>query len=223
MPTITPGDKVLVSGANGFIASWVVGTLLEQGYAVRGTVRSLGKGRHLTELFQNYGDRFQLAVVENIMMEGAFDEAVKGVDAIVHTASPCYTNADDPQELIKPALRGTLSILQSALKHGSTIKRVVVTSSTATILETLPSPRVLSKLDWNNQALKEVEEKGRDAGPAMKYRASKTLAEKAAWDFLEKNKNKISWDLTVIIPPYVRFLLRWSISDNISAGIRGTH
>lgn len=68
MPTITPGDKVLVSGANGFIASWVVGTLLEQGYAVRGTVRSLGKGRHLTELFQNHGDRFQLAVVENIMM-----------------------------------------------------------------------------------------------------------------------------------------------------------
>jgi nucleoside-diphosphate-sugar epimerase len=67
MPTILPGNKVLVSGANGFIASWVIRTLLEQGYAVRGTVRSHGKGRHLTELFKDYKEKFELAIVEDIM------------------------------------------------------------------------------------------------------------------------------------------------------------
>jgi len=66
MPTITPGNKVLVTGANGFVACWVIRTLLEQGYAVRGTVRSLGKGRHLCELFKDYEDQFELVVVEDI-------------------------------------------------------------------------------------------------------------------------------------------------------------
>jgi nucleoside-diphosphate-sugar epimerase len=66
MPVIQPPAKVLVSGANGFIAVWVVKTLLEKGYAVRGTVRSLEKGDHLKELFRTYGDKFELAVVESI-------------------------------------------------------------------------------------------------------------------------------------------------------------
>jgi hypothetical protein len=96
-----------------------------------------------------------------------------------------------------------------------------VTSSTATILEELSNPAVFSELDWNNQALKEVAERGKDAHPSMKYRASKTLAErgnprvcrhglqlinhsKAAWDFHSKVKDKVNWDLTAIIPPYVR-------------------
>jgi uncharacterized protein YbjT (DUF2867 family) len=66
MPTIAPGDKVLVSGASGYIAVWVVRTLLEQGYAVRGTVRSVEKGGHLTELFKDYGNKLELAVVEDV-------------------------------------------------------------------------------------------------------------------------------------------------------------
>jgi nucleoside-diphosphate-sugar epimerase len=66
MPTIAPGDKVLVSGASGYIAIWVVRTLLEQRYAVRGTVRSVEKGRHLTELFKDYGSKLELVVVEDV-------------------------------------------------------------------------------------------------------------------------------------------------------------
>ena len=66
MPTIIPGNKVLVSGANGYIATWVVRTFLEQGYAVRGTVRSPEKGHYLSELFKDYGDKFELVVVEDI-------------------------------------------------------------------------------------------------------------------------------------------------------------
>lgn len=67
MPTIVPGDKVLVSGANGYVAMWVVRTLLEQGYAVRGTVRSAEKGRYLSELFnKDYSGKFELIIVEDI-------------------------------------------------------------------------------------------------------------------------------------------------------------
>jgi len=71
--------------------------------------------------------------------------------------------------------------------HSFAVKRIVVTSSTAAVLEDLPSPKVFSEVDWNNQSLKEVEERGRDAHPMMKYRASKTLAEKG--ENLEKFVN----------------------------------
>jgi nucleoside-diphosphate-sugar epimerase len=67
MPTIAPGDKILVSGANGYIAVWVVRTFLEQGYAVRGTVRSADKGRYLSDLFnKDYSGKFELVIVEDI-------------------------------------------------------------------------------------------------------------------------------------------------------------
>ena len=68
MPTIQPGKdtKVLVSGANGFVAIWLVRTLLEKGYSVRGTVRSAAKGKHLEKLFGEYGDRLELVIVDDI-------------------------------------------------------------------------------------------------------------------------------------------------------------
>jgi nucleoside-diphosphate-sugar epimerase len=66
MPVVKPGAKVLVSGANGFIAVWIVHTLLESGYYVRGTIRSEEKGHHLKELFKSYGDKLELVVVPDI-------------------------------------------------------------------------------------------------------------------------------------------------------------
>lgn len=66
MPTIQPPSKVLVTGANGFIAIWVVNTLLEKGYFVRGTVRSSDKGTHLEKTFSKYGDKFEVVVVPDI-------------------------------------------------------------------------------------------------------------------------------------------------------------
>ncbi|KAF7368891.1 D-lactaldehyde dehydrogenase [Mycena venus] len=203
MPAISSG-KVLVSGANGFIAAWVVRALLEEGFAVRGAVRSVEKGAHLREVFASYDDRFELVVVPDIAKEGAFDEAVQGVDAIEHTASPFHLQADDPEvELIRPAIHGTVGILQSALKHGKAVKRVVVTSSCAAVLQVEKEPKTFSELDWNEQAPKEVAEMGRAASAITKYRASKTLAERAAWDFVEKHKSEIGWDLVVINPPFV--------------------
>lgn len=102
MPNVAPPAKVLVTGANGFVAAWVVRTLLERGYAVRGTVRSESKGTHLLSLFKDEvkSGRFELAVVPDITAPGAFDEAVKGIDAIEHTASPFHMDADDPTGML---------------------------------------------------------------------------------------------------------------------------
>ncbi|KAG6884850.1 hypothetical protein C0993_007783 [Termitomyces sp. T159_Od127] len=202
MPTIAPGDKILVSGANGYIAIWVVRRFLEKGYAVRGTVRSVDKGRYLENYFKSYGDKFEVAIVEDITKEGAFDEAVKGVDAIAHTASPFYLNAGSVDELVKPAVNGTVSILRSAQKNGSGVKRVVVTSSTAAILQA-GVDKVFTEADWNELAVTEIKEQG-DTAPGMTiYRASKTLAEKAAWEFYNTNKANLKWDLSVLNPPFV--------------------
>lgn len=66
MPAIAPGDKILVTGANGFLAVHVVDILLKKGYAVRGVVRSLDKGEYLKKIFAKYGDKFELAVVKDI-------------------------------------------------------------------------------------------------------------------------------------------------------------
>lgn len=137
------------------------------------------------------------------MQEGAFDEAVKGMDAIEHTASPYHFKADDPDELIIPAVHGTTRVLESALAYGSSVKRIVITSSVAAVLETLPEPKVFTEADWNDGSVVEVKEKGRAASQPGKYRASKTLAERAAWEFVEKNKDKIGWDLVVLNPPLV--------------------
>ena len=67
MPTVAPGSRVLVTGANGYIAMWVVRHLLEQGYTVRGVIRSQDKGKRLKEYFASYGDKLELAIVPDMM------------------------------------------------------------------------------------------------------------------------------------------------------------
>jgi len=203
MVAISPPAKVLVTGANGYLAVWIVKKYLEAGYSVRGTVRSLSRSAFLKELFAAHGERLELVVVEDITKDGAFDEAVKGVDAIAHTASPFHYNAIEPDELIVPAVRGTTSILNSALKHGTSVKRIVLTSSLAAIREPDPKPRNYDETNWNNAAVTAVETKGSAAGPIMIYLASKTLAERAAWEFVAKHKAELKWDLVALNPPFV--------------------
>ncbi|KAJ7657233.1 D-lactaldehyde dehydrogenase [Mycena polygramma] len=218
MPALSSG-KVLVSGANGFIAAWAVRKLLEEGFSVRGTVRSETKGAHLRKMFASYGDKFELAVVPDITQEGAFDEAVQGVDAIAHTASPVALHDGEPEEVIGPAVQGTLSILTSALKYGTSVKRVVYTSSTAAVLQVEPEPKTFSELDWNEQAPREAKELGRAASGITKYRASKVLAERAAWDFVEKHKGEIGWDLVALNPPYVHGPMIHEVSTPDALGL----
>ena len=100
-------------------------------------------------------------------------------------------------------MHGTTGILRSALQHAPSVKRIVVTSSCAAVLTPSTEPRVFSEEDWNEASIAEVKEKGRAAGAPGKYRASKTLAERAAWEFYEKHKSEVGWDLVVLNPPFV--------------------
>ena len=107
MPAVQAPAKVLVTGANGYIAVWLVKDLLDHGYTVRGTVRTEQKTQHLRRIFsKEVGEgRLELVIVQNITSPGAFDEAVKGVDAIEHTASPFNLDADDPDGELLPVFK----------------------------------------------------------------------------------------------------------------------
>ena len=135
--------------------------------------------------------------------DGAFDEAVKGIDVIMHVASPCHFDADDPNELTVPAVGGTVGILKSAYKRGESVKRIIFTSSTAAILTSQPQFRVFNDDDWNESSIREVEQKGRAAAPIDKYRASKVHAERAAWAFMQEHKADIKFDFVTIHPSWV--------------------
>lgn len=100
-------------------------------------------------------------------------------------------------------MRGTTSILNSALKYGTGVRRIVLTSSVAAVRETQPTARNFDETNWNNAAVEAVKSKGSAAGPVMIYLASKTLAERAAWEFVAAHKAEIAWDLAVINPPMV--------------------
>ncbi|KAJ3967430.1 D-lactaldehyde dehydrogenase [Lentinula raphanica] len=220
MPVVPTGSLVLVTGANGYIAAWIVRTLLEKGYRVRGTVRTEDKGRGLEKIFERFEQMFEFVVVPDITkVDNAFDDAVKGVDAIAHTASPVNLNTEDPQDLIRPAVHGTESILRSALQDGSKVRRFVYTSSAAAVLELGPKPRTFTEEDWNNQSVAEVERVGKDTSPINKYHASKTLAERAAWSFIENNKAVIKWDLVVLNPPLVYGPFTYEVSTPSALGL----
>ncbi|KAJ3754083.1 D-lactaldehyde dehydrogenase [Lentinula raphanica] len=219
MPVVPTGSLVLVTGANGYIAAWIVRTLLEKGYRVRGTVRTEDKGRGLEKIFERFEQMFEFVVVPDITKDNAFDDAVKGVDAIAHTASPVNLNTEDPQDLIRPAVHGTESILRSALQDGSKVRRLVYTSSAAAVLELGPKPKTFTEEDWNNQSVAEVERVGKDTSPINKYHASKTLAERAAWSFIENNKAVIKWDLVVLNPPLVYGPITHEVSTPSALGL----
>ncbi|KAG8992525.1 methylglyoxal reductase (NADPH-dependent) gre2 [Tulasnella sp. JGI-2019a] len=211
MPSIAVPAKVLVTGASGFIAVWVCKSLLEQGYQVVGTVRSPSKGEFIQRLFEKDGfgkDRFSFVVIEDMAKDGAFDEVVAEVEAVEHVASPIFM-AEDPQVLIVPAIKGTTGMLNSVKEYGKNVKRVVITSSAMTIHSNKfldPSHTgeiIMDETNWNTTAIKEVEEKGKGASIFEKYRASKVLAEQAAWKFMDDNKGSIAFDLVTILPTIV--------------------
>ena len=100
-------------------------------------------------------------------------------------------------------MQGTTTILNSALKYGTSVKRIVLTSSLASIREADPNPRTYDETNWNNAAVAAVKSKGAGAGPVLIYLASKTLAERAAWEFVDAHKAELTWDLVALNPPFI--------------------
>lgn len=101
-----------------------------------------------------------------------------------------------------PAVNGTKNVLNSIKQHGTSVQRVIIFSSFAAIVEvSKPVPTVFDESSWNETHARESAEKGEEQEPLSAYRASKTLAEKAAWEFVQQNK--LPWDLVSINPPFV--------------------
>ncbi|KAF8332666.1 D-lactaldehyde dehydrogenase [Cantharellus anzutake] len=203
MSAVEAPAKILVTGASGFISAHVCRVALEHGYHVIGTVRSKSKGDYLDNLFREYGARFRYVVVEDIVKPSVFDDHVKGIDAVLHTASPFHFRANDPKELIDPAVHGTTGILKSIFKNGPNVKRVVITSSVAAVIFPTESPYTFTEKDWNTYSPDLIKKEGKNAPQGHKYQASKTLAEHAAWEFMKANEGNIKFDLVTINPSWV--------------------
>src|SRR4051812_35713356 len=113
-------QTILVTGASGFVATHVVKTFLDAGYNVRATIRDGKKAQQMGSRFQSGVESGALtfSIVPDIGTEGAFDEAVRGVDGVIHTASPFVLNVEDiKRDLLDPAVNGTLNILRSVKKN----------------------------------------------------------------------------------------------------------
>ncbi|KAI5794445.1 hypothetical protein DFH27DRAFT_566534 [Peziza echinospora] len=195
--------RVLLTGASGFIATHVLDILLKRGYSVRGTVRSQDKADKLLAAHKEHQDKLDFVIVEDIAQPGAFDKAVVSeppFDYILHTASPFHFKVTDVQkDLLDPAVQGTSGILVSAKKFAPTVKRVVITSSFASIIDANKGnwpEKTYTEEDWNPITLEEGL-----SSPVHGYRASKTFAERAAWDFVKNEKP--NFDLATINPPMV--------------------
>lgn len=180
---------VLVTGVTGYVGSQVARELLESGYRVRGTTRDPEAARqagHLTSL--PGADRLEL-VAADLMDPGSIDAAVAGCEYVMHVASPYELDVEDPQrDLIDPAVQGTLAVLRAAEKAG-TVRRVVLTSSFAAITFGPRPGHVFTEEDWNEEATVE----------SGAYYLSKTLAEQAAWDFVDTRDP--GFDVLAINPP----------------------
>ncbi|KAJ6437348.1 LOW QUALITY PROTEIN: lea domain-containing protein [Purpureocillium lavendulum] len=201
-PAAAMAQTILVTGASGFIAAHVVEALLRKGYNVRGTVRSERSAAEVLQTHSKYARQMSTAIVPDIAAPNAFDEAVRGVDGIIHTASPFTLEVVDLEaDLLQPAIRGTVSVLEAAQEHNPGISRVVITSSFASVIDPGQGMRpgyTYTEKDWNPVT--------RDAALAsgdgvLGYLASKTLAEHAAWDYVKQNKPNFS--VTTLLPPMV--------------------
>ena len=132
-----------MTGPSGYLGAHVLDQLLHKGYSVRGTVRSQKKADQIRRKYPTAGDKLDLCIVEDIQKEGVFDSLLNGefliidadidIDGICHVASPFHFKPkDNERDLLLPAIKGTTNLLYSAL-HVPTIKRIVITSTMATI------------------------------------------------------------------------------------------
>jgi len=183
-------ETVLVTGGTGFVAGWCIVELLKRGYAVRTTVRDLGKAdsvRAAVATQVDPGERLTI-VVADLSADAGWGPAVAGCDYVLHVASPMGGVAsDDPNDWIAPARDGALRVLRTATAAG--VRRVVYTSSTAACAPRLQGPDSLS----DETAWTDLSDPDSNA-----YRQSKAIAERACWDFMAEREGPTQ--LTTVLP-----------------------
>ncbi len=168
---------VLVTGGSGYLGGWCVVELLRRGYRVRTTVRDLAREAEVRATVASQvdaGDRLTVLAAD-LLDDAGWVDAVGGCDYVLHVASPFPPQQPkDPDELIVPARDGTLRVLAASLDAG--VERIVVTSSVAAVTGSgkAVSGRPLDERDWSDP----------DNPKLSPYACSKTVAERAAWDFM---------------------------------------
>lgn len=183
-------EQVLVSGGGGFLASNIILKLLQLGYRVKTTLRDLSKQDEVIKMLERGGlsDFSNLGFIEaDLTNDRNWDSAVEGCRYVLHVASPFPAKQpDDENEVIIPARDGALRVLRAARNAG--VKRVVLTSSFVAVGQSIQdSNYVITEKDWTDLSTHQ---------PA--YVKSKTLAEKAAWDFIATEGGNM--ELAVINP-----------------------
>ena len=197
MKVIDKSKPVMVTGATGYVAGWLVKRLLEEGINVHAAVRSPeneSKRAHLDAVAENAPGSITY-FKSDLLQEGSYDEAMKGCELVFHTASPFTMNVKDAQkDLVDPAVKGTQNVLESANRTES-VKRIVVTSSCAAIysdaIDCLRAPNgTLTEEVWNTTSSLQYQP----------YSYSKTMAEKKAWEMMNGQSR---WDVVTINPSFV--------------------
>jgi nucleoside-diphosphate-sugar epimerase len=190
-------QTIMVTGGTGYVGSWVVKGLLENGHTVRLTVRNKNKKekfQHLQDIANSTKGILEIWEAD-LLNKGSFDHAAMDCDAIAHIASPFFLNVKDAQkDLVEPAVLGTTNVLEAANKSKS-VKKVVLTSSVAAIMG--------DSVDMLNQNLSSFNESHFNTSSTLKhqpYSYSKTQAEKKAWEIAKAQNN---WELLVINPSFV--------------------
>jgi nucleoside-diphosphate-sugar epimerase len=219
MENFTPTSRVLVTGANGHVAQHVISQLFSRPAAasqpiIRATVRSQTSAAGLKQVFspQIASGKLELVFIPDIAKPGSFDEAVKDCTHIAHIASPLVVGAKNAeQDVLIPAIRGTESLVRSALDAGTALQAVVITSSFAACFDAMYGLRpgyTYTPKDWNPISYGMAADPNLDLSVwperyqrFVTYMASKKLAEKAAWDLYHEAKPP--WRLSVVCPTYI--------------------
>lgn len=176
---MSDGGTVLVTGGSGYIAGFCIAELIRKGFRVRTTVRSLAREAEVRQSLAKLievGDRLSF-VAADLSADAGWAEAARGVDYVLHVASPLpAVNPKDDDELVRPARDGALRVIKAARDAGA--KRVVMTSSIAAIVYGRGSPKApLTEADWSDET---------NRADTSAYERSKTIAERAAWDFMKR-------------------------------------
>ncbi|MEN3794830.1 aldehyde reductase [Fulvimarina sp. MAC3] len=185
-------DLVLLTGVSGFIAKHILKRLLEEGFAVRGTVRSMAKVDEVSAAMAHADvstERLEFAVAD-LTQDGGWSEAARDCRYVIHSASPFPSfQPKDKFGLVPIARDGTLRVLKAA--HDARAERVVLTSSVVAVYvgHGGRENRVFTEADWSDV----------DGEGAYPYAVSKTLAERAAWAFSREN----DLELATVNPAFV--------------------
>ena len=199
-------EKVLVTGASGYIALHCILELLNKGYKVKGSLRNLNRESEVRKSLGTNSKNENLDFCKlNLLNDEGWEEAASDCDYLCHIASPCcFEEPKNEKEIINPALEGTLRALKAA--HKSKIKKVVLTSSMGAIAYG-HKKNYCDQTDWTDTS--------KNVGAYIK---SKTIAEKAAWDFVH-NQTKDSFTMTTIHPGMVFGPLISNDIEGISASL----